>query len=166
VSQETQQRILAVALRHLNRRERTVAEVRSRLGDEGAPAEVVDTVLGELSGMGLLDDARYARMFTEDKRELQGWGAERIRRTLAARGVDRALIDQALGSSGAPGDDDEAELRRAVGLLDRRFPNPPHGRRERERALGFLLRKGYAPELALRALVQFAPDGSRYYDAA
>jgi SOS response regulatory protein OraA/RecX len=37
-------------------------------------------------------------------------------------------------------------------LLRRRFPDPPRERRERERALSMLLRKGYESELALDAL--------------
>ena len=46
----------------------------------------------------------------------------------------------------------ESELDRALELLRRRFPTPPEDRRERERALGVLLRKGYESELALDAL--------------
>ena len=36
---------------------------------------------------GALDDERFARRYAEDKRELRGWGPERIREALAARGV-------------------------------------------------------------------------------
>ena len=41
-------------------------------------------------------------------------------------------------------------------LLARRFPVPPDSPRDRERALGFLVRKGYEPELAYDALRRHA----------
>jgi SOS response regulatory protein OraA/RecX len=44
----------------------------------------------------------------------------------------------------------------ALELLRRRFPAPPTTRPERDRALGALLRRGYAPELALDALRRHA----------
>jgi regulatory protein len=40
-------------------------------------------------------------------------------------------------------------------VLRQRFPSPPRDRRERERALGILLRKGYDIELALDALAAY-----------
>jgi regulatory protein len=40
--------------------------------------------------------------------------------------------------------------------LRRRFPEPPEDRRERNRALGMLMRKGYESELALDALAAYA----------
>ena len=43
-----------------------------------------------------------------------------------------------------------------MAVLRRRFPDPVEGGRERERALGVLLRKGYDTELALEALARHA----------
>ena len=137
----------AVAFRYLNRRERTVSEMRGHLLDRGIGTEAAEDVIDELREQGYLDDARYARVFTQDKRTLEQWGNERIRRALLDRGVDRELIDEALG-------EDRGELGRAVALLRGRFPGPPRDRLERERALGVLLRKGYDAELALDALRQ------------
>ena len=51
--------------------------------------------------------------------------------------------------SGAPGYDDIAWIAR---LVARRFPEPPQTPRERDRALGMLVRKGYELELAYDAL--------------
>jgi regulatory protein len=156
------ERGLAAAYRYLNRRERTQAEMRAHLEAKGVEATVLEEVIETLVDEGLLDDARYARMFTEDKRELEGWGSERIRRTLRARGVEREEIEAALRTGSArPGSEDaegrcgdSGEVERAVALLRRRFPIPPDGGRERERALGVLLRKGYDSEVALEALAR------------
>ena len=57
------------------------------------------------------------------------------------------------GTAGRGGErEPETELDRALAVLRRRFPDPPHDRRERNRALGLLLRKGYDSDLALDAL--------------
>ena len=59
----------------------------------------------------------------------------------------------------AGGSDDENghdELEVACDLLARRFPHPPETPRDLERALGFLVRKGYALELAHDALRKHA----------
>ncbi len=98
----------------------------------------------------LLDDRRYARLFSQDKRELEQWGSDRIRRALIDRGIDRELVDDALAEVPP-----EAELDRALALLRRRFAQPPTERRERDRALGILLRKGYDSDLALDALAAY-----------
>jgi regulatory protein len=144
-------RALEVAYRYLNRRDRTRAEVRRRLESDGFDESTVERAISSLADQGLLDDARFARLFAEDKRELEGWGSDRIRRTLSERGIDRDVIEQVIGV-GADG----GELERALVLLRRRFPSPPRDRRERDRALGVLLRKGYDGELALDALAAYA----------
>jgi regulatory protein len=132
---------------------------------------IVEAVVQELVDVHLVDDARFAEMFITDKRELQQWGTERIRRGLRERGVARELTERALaaadartamdgagsGSTAAGGSDESrSELDRAVAFLRRRFPDPPRERRERDRALGALLRKGYESELALDALAAHA----------
>jgi regulatory protein len=146
----------ALAFQYLGRRERTVSEMREHLlGRELTPAAVEDAI-DELSEQGYLDDARYARVFAQDKRELEQWGSDRIRAALVSRGIDRELIDATLADQDDSGAEGGGELGRAVALLRRRFPGPPRDRRERERALGVLLRKGYDPELALDALSGYA----------
>jgi regulatory protein len=144
---------LALAYRFLNRRERTEFEVRRQLERKGVGATFSDRAVAALTEQGYLDDARFARLFVQDKRELEQWGEERIRRGLLARGIDRDLAADALAEGEGSADEPaQTELDRALGILRLRFPSPPRERRERDRALGVLIRKGYDPELALDAL--------------
>jgi regulatory protein len=158
-AEERLQHALGLAYRYLNRRERTQAEVRQRLEREEFGAATVDDTIATLIEQGYLDDSRFARLFTEDKRQLEQWGSDRIRRSLRERGVDPELIETALSEQTG-----ESELQQALELLRRRFPQPPADRRERDRALGVLLRKGYEMELALDALgaYRFAPTPRQY----
>jgi regulatory protein len=157
---EKLQRALDLGYGYLNRRERTVAEVRTQLERKGVSPELIDPAVQTFAEQGFLDDERFARLFVSDKRELEQWGSERSRRGLLARGVERELAERALmpGAPDPSGDEEPTELERALEILRRRFPAPPRERRERERALGVLLRKGYESELALDALSAYAHD--------
>ncbi|MGH2891331.1 MAG: regulatory protein RecX [Solirubrobacteraceae bacterium] len=148
-------RALALGCAYLNRRERTIAEMRTHLLCRGVAEPLVDETVRTLADQRLLDDERFARLFVADKRELEHWGGERIRRGLQARGIDRELVDAALAAAVDDGEP-QTELDRALAVLRSRFPVPPADRRERERALGVLLRKGYESELALDALAAHA----------
>jgi regulatory protein len=117
-------------------------------------------VIRELVETGYLDDARYARLYAEDKRRLEQWGSARIRRELVRRGIESELIDAAIASDGAAVSSAESELERAITLLQQRFPDPPRERRARERALGLLVRRGYPPELAIDAITAYSREGS------
>jgi regulatory protein len=137
---------LAVAYSYLNRRECTRAEMRAHLERKGIAPLEIERSIDALVDAGQLDDARFVRLFVQDKRDLEGWGSERIRHVLLDRGAPLALIDEALAEQG--GDD----VDRAASLLRRRFPSPGLGRLDRDRALGLLLRKGYDSEVALIAI--------------
>jgi regulatory protein len=145
------ERAVELAFGHLGKRDRTEAELRRHLAAKDVGEPEADAAIAEVVRMGYLDDARYARTFAEDRRNLDGWGTERIERRLLALGVDREHIAAALGER-----DGADELEAAVELLRRRFRDGVlAGERERERALGMLVRKGYEVELAYDAVRTF-----------
>jgi regulatory protein len=144
---DPRQRALERALKSISVRERTQAEVGDFLRRRGYEGDVIDDVVRSLCEEGLVDDAGYARRFAEDRRLLDRWGNERIARDLERRGIERELVDQALAGHGK---DDELVV--AIELLDRRFPQPFDGDRERDKAWRMLVRRGYEPELAYSAI--------------
>ena len=103
-------------------------------------------MVAELSRSGVLDDARYAERFTEDRRELSGWGPERIEQDLARRGIPRDLIETALSARSR-----EDELAAAQSVLAERFRELGDDR-ARNRAWQLLVRRGYDSELAYDAV--------------
>ena len=70
--------------------------MRRHLEHKRVEASVADRALDTLIEDGYLDDARFARLFVQDKRELELWGADRIERALLGRGIDRELVESAL----------------------------------------------------------------------
>jgi regulatory protein len=150
---------LAAAYSYLNKCERTGAEVARRLRREAFGSETIAQTLALLHDEGAVDDRRFARLFTEDKRALEGWGSERIRRALIQRGVDSEMVAAVVDAGGGePGSSSKSERERALAVLRSRFPEPPRTRRDRDRALGVLLRKGYEPELAVEVLCAYSRD--------
>lgn len=141
------QRALDLAYKALNRRDRTVSELRIYLGGKLVEPAAIDFAVGELEQGGFLDDARFAQRFSEDKRTLERWGSERIERELLRRGVPPDLVEKALAAQ-----DREGELDSALALLAEKVREPPADDRARDRAWRMLVRKGYTPELAYDAV--------------
>lgn len=148
------QHALDLAFRYLTRRDRTVLEMRRYLEDKRVEPCAIDDALAHLEREGYLDDVRFARQFAEDKRLLEEWGADRIERRLLALGVPGDLVRGAVGARGRGG-----ELDAACALLRRRFPALDGDPRERRRAYGVLVRKGYDHELAWEAIRAHAGGG-------
>jgi regulatory protein len=141
------ERAIDLAYKAVARRDLTVAELRTRLERKHVPPEAIDDAVAELKETGFLDDARYARQFAEDKRELDRWGTDRIATDLRRRGIAPQLIDAAVSVY-----DRDSELRTALLLLGQRYPHPPRDDRDRDRAWAMLVRRGYSPEIAYDAI--------------
>jgi regulatory protein len=135
-----------LALDALGRKERGTAELAAWLRGRGVAEEDLEAAIARLTELGELDDARFARRYAEDKRELAGWGSERIRAALLARGLAPEDIEVALARDSEP---DQVE--RATELLVRRGRSLGSDG-ARASALGYLTRKGYSYEIAHEAI--------------
>jgi regulatory protein len=146
------QHALDLSYRYLGYRDRTVLEVRRHLEAKRVEPDTIEDTVAELLEQGYLDDARFARRFVEDRRTLDHWGNERIERKLLAAGVEGALVTAALHSPDSMTGASHSEFDAALATLTRRFRTPPETDRDRERALGFLVRKGYDLDTAYDAI--------------
>jgi regulatory protein len=135
-----------VALAALRRKERTSADLARWLDRRGYGSAEVATAIERLTEAGELDDERFALRFAEDKRELSGWGAERIREALLARGIEPSLAEAVLAA-----ETHSDQVDRASELLVRRGQSLEDDT-GRARALGFLTRRGYEYEVAYEAV--------------
>jgi len=133
------------AVRLLARREHSRRELAAKLRSRGAEGEAIDEVLEALAREGLQSDARFAESYTHSRRE-RGYGPLRIRGELNERGVDDALIEEALAAF-----DDWERLGEEVRL--RKFGRrPPRDWPERAKQMRFLQYRGFAAEQIRAAL--------------
>ena len=133
-------------LAFLGHRGRTVSETRNRLIQRGFDADVSEAAVSRLLEMGYLKDATFCLEFVEGKRRLDQWGDDRIRNRLRELGAPRELVEQALAT------DDEGELQRAITLLERRLDTPAEDPTSHRKAMGILIRRGFAPGTAADAI--------------
>jgi len=144
------QEALERAFRFIAKRERTVAQVSARLERDDIPAAIISEVVAQMVGDGYLSDQRFAALYAEDRRAIDGWGNERIITNLREAGISAAIIESVVGSR-----DHADQVGDAIRVLDQRIGVKPSDERERERALGMLARRGYSLEIAYDAVRAF-----------
>lgn len=84
------------ALRLLEFRARSVAELRRKLIQKGQPAPEVEEALTRLRAQKLLDDAVFAQQFARTKVLGAGSSRRRIVQELTRKGVAREVADRAV----------------------------------------------------------------------
>jgi len=150
------ERCYTAALRILNYRFNSEAELRRKLARKEFDAEVIDATLARLRGEKWLDDARFAGAFVRT-RQRKSVGPYRIRRELGAAGVDRDVIARAIAeNSGAENDALKALCAKRARLLIRRHGEAfLHTDEGRNKLAGYLLNQGYDAALVLSAIKEF-----------
>jgi regulatory protein len=98
-----------------SRREYCLSDIRKKVmtlldGDESGTQAVLD----QLVEQKYVDDLRYASAFARDKSSIAGWGEVKIRYMLAAKGISRDIISEALA---------EIDEQKACGRLEKLISN-------------------------------------------
>jgi regulatory protein len=131
------------ALQLLGYRERSRAELRQRLLENGYPTGVVDSVVDRFCEVELVDDVRFASAWVRT-RASGGYGRRRIARELAEKGVDESIINSALSDELT-----DDELCRARASLRGRQPRDA---KDRQRLVRRLVSRGFEFRTALDAV--------------
>lgn len=147
---EPHQRAIDLAFKLVSQRERTERQIREKLAAKDCEPVEIRAAIAELRRHGFVDDRRYAKLFAEDKRRLQGWGARRIRLELGRAGVAREVIDELFADEEA-GLDAPSELEVALGILARKQPDLSDPK-VKQRTAAMLARRGIASTTVYAAL--------------
>lgn len=86
----------AYALRLLTARAYSTRELQRRLARRGISQTESNTVVGNLTRSGLLDDARYAEQFARGKIVNDSASPRRVALLLARKGIERTVADAAV----------------------------------------------------------------------
>lgn len=132
-------RALQVALRYVSFRQRSITEVRRRVGKEFSQP-VVEQVLASLSRYGYLDDADFARRWRDSRERRKPRGRFALQRELRAKGVADTIIEATLEDLDESGSAYRAGERRARQWLEKGPMAYPEFRRK---MWDYLRRRGF-----------------------
>ena len=126
-------------------------ELTRRLRRRGAPPEIAQAVVADLTGRGYVDDQAFARWWAEARARGRRIGSRRLRQELAAKGIPREMAEAAITAAF----EDVGESDRALQAGRRRLPALLRGQPARvpARLADYLLRRGY-PAAAVRHAVR------------
>lgn len=145
--------VLAAALRFLEARPRSTAEVRRRLVTHGYRPDLVEGCVARLLGLGILDDEAFARGWVESRDRARPRGERVLRSELTRKGIDRSLADAVLEERELERPDADAEAaRRVLARRESMLGRVPDPRARRQRAYALLARNGFDSESAIAAI--------------
>ena len=143
--ERARRKAFATAVRSLARRPRTVVELTQLLERREYDGEIVEATLERLRELGYLDEGAVADAVVRDAAR-RNLGSLRVARTLSRRGVPSEIATAAVRESG------EEDLERARRLVARRWAELGRDSKLREKALRFLVGRGFPLSVARKAV--------------
>lgn len=145
--EEQYQKAAECAANMLARRPLSAAMLEKKLLEKQFCTQAVDYAVERMRLLGAVNDAAFAELVVRSYAR-KGCGELRIRQELRVRGVPDELIAQAL-------QDFEPELDVMLALLDRRLHGDVSDRRDCEKAMAALQRRGFTFSQIRAAMQQY-----------
>jgi regulatory protein len=140
------------ALRLIEARPRSSAELRDRLGRKEFVPEAIEAAITRLTELGLVDDTAFARFWVENRQIFRPRGAGALRDELRRKGIAPDIVASVVSDTALAGDDvakaqtlARAALRKYAGSADRGAFTRRMG--------GYLQRRGFSFEI-IRPIIE------------
>lgn len=150
-STESADKAFTAALRYLEARPRSAAEVRERLRRKQFAAPAIEMAMMRLVDLNLIDDSAFSRFWVENRMACRPRGIQALRRELYQKGIDRSIIDATLADAHLTEDEDRQALALARAAL-RKYANSPDYASFQRRLGGYLQRRGFGFDTINRIL--------------
>ncbi|MER6077238.1 recombination regulator RecX [Streptomyces sp. NPDC001833] len=143
------ERARAICLRLLTGTPRTRKQLADALRKREIPDDVAEEVLSRFEEVGLINDSAFADAWVESRHHGRGLARRALAQELRTKGVDSALVDEAVAQL-----DSEQEEETARELVARKLRSTRGLDRDKRirRLAGMLARKGYPEGMALRVV--------------
>lgn len=139
---ESADKALHAALRWLETRPRSAAELRERLQRKGFAANASDAAIARLTDLGLIDDAAFTRFWVENRLAYRPRGVRALRDELRRKGIARDVIEAALSDEEVTSDEPDRALTLARKAL-RKYSDVADKASFQRRMGGYLQRRGF-----------------------
>ena len=148
-------KIKSDALRLLSFRPRSEKELRQRLKLKKHPAPLIEEVLDLLKRQGMLDDAKFAKLYAESRVYSRPAGKKNLELDLQRKGLPKDLIEKTIA-----GIQDYDEKKIARDLVFRRFQKMTGLSKEKKKAriFGFLKRRGFQTDVIFSVMSELFKD--------
>ena len=132
--------------------ERCVKDVKDKLKTYDITEEEKNKILDYLLDNRFVNDERFAKSFVRGKVNQSGWGMNKIRFHLIQKGIDKELIDEALGQT-----DEEVYRQRLIDILKAKAKTVKAASDfEKKRKLAaYAMQKGFEGSLVWEVLKEF-----------
>jgi regulatory protein len=156
---EVERRAVDAALNFLSYRQRTGQEVRRKLAERGFSPETIESAMGRLCAVGLVDDEAFVAAYVRDRLAHRPMGVRRMAQELYLKGIPREvaqrIIERMLREEGA----DEWSLARRVVEKKRHTLSSRAGDRgvARRRLRDHLIRRGFESRVIREIVDELLP---------
>ena len=133
--------------------ERCVKDVRDKLKTFDLPEEEKSKILDYLLDNRFVNDERFAKSFVRGKVNQSGWGMNKIRFHLMQKGIDKELIDEALGQT-----DEAVYGQRLIDILKTKSKTvkAENGFEKKRKLAAYAMQKGFEGNLVWEVLKDLA----------
>ncbi|UCC48623.1 MAG: regulatory protein RecX [Gemmatimonadota bacterium] len=156
---EVERRAVDAALNFLSYRQRTGQEVRRKLAERGFSSETIESAMGRLCAVSLVDDEAFVAAYVRDRLAHRPMGVRRMAQELYLKGIPRdvaqPVIERMLREEGA----DEWSLARRVVEKKRQTLSSRAGDRgvARRRLRDHLIRRGFESRVVREVVDELLP---------
>jgi regulatory protein len=153
---EELKRAKACALRYLSYRDRSEFEICERLNQKEFAKDIIQETIDWLTGLGYLNDERFALNWSRSRISTKKFGEYRLRRELSAKGLATEIIEQTLRIVYA--ESNEWDLAQAC--AEKKLPHLKgiDPKSKSRRLAQFLQRKGFASDIVYKTVNKLIPN--------
>lgn len=145
-----QKRAKKRVLHLLDQMPRTEQQLRVKMRQNFYTEDIIDGAIAYAKGFGYINDYNYVHLYVQDK--IKSKSRKEINCLLMQKGIERDVIVQALDE--IYGEENEIDAIRKL-ARKKRYEEHKEDRKEREKVLGYLLRKGFSYDDICVALEEY-----------